>query len=170
MKSNTPFLRIGIGYDVHRLAEGRDLWLGGIRIDHPLGLEGHSDADVVLHALCDALLGALALGDIGQHFPNTDPRYAGIDSKALLRHCRQLVEAEGYTVLNVDASVVAEAPKLAPHIPAMRQAIAQELQCNLSAVSIKATTNEGLGFAGRAEGIAAWAVALLQHNPASDVA
>lgn len=165
MKLENPPLRIGIGYDVHRLVEGRALWLGGIRIDHPLGLEGHSDADVLLHALCDALLGALALGDIGQHFPNTDPRYAGIDSKSLLRHCRQLIEAEGYSVVNVDASVVAEAPRLAPHLPLMREAIASELDCTPAQVSVKATTNEGLGFAGRAEGIAAWAIALIQRLP-----
>ena len=159
----SPALRIGHGYDVHRFAEGRELWLGGVRINHPLGLDGHSDADVILHAICDALLGALALGDIGQHFPNTDPRYRGIDSKELLKQCRHLVERAGYGVVNVDVSVMAEAPKLAPHLAAMRQAIAGPLNVAAGAVSVKATTNEGMGFAGRGEGIAAWAVVLLQR-------
>lgn len=160
----SPALRIGHGYDVHRFAEGRELWLGGVRISHPLGLDGHSDADVILHAICDALLGALALGDIGQHFPNTDPRYRGIDSKELLQQCRLLVEREGYGVVNVDVSVMAEAPKLAPHLTGMRQAIAGPLNVDAGAVSVKATTNEGLGFAGRGEGIAAWAVVLLMRG------
>ena len=153
--------RIGHGYDVHRLVEGRKLILGGVEIPWSKGLLGHSDADVLLHALCDALLGAAALGDIGQHFPDTDPQYAGADSMQLLRQVVQLVQGEGYLVQNVDITVLAQAPKLKPHIPSMRSRIAQALQLQPQAVSVKATTEEGLGFTGAGEGIAVHAVALL---------
>ncbi|MFO1313427.1 MAG: 2-C-methyl-D-erythritol 2,4-cyclodiphosphate synthase [Burkholderiales bacterium] len=154
-------MRVGTGYDVHALVEGRPLVLGGVTIPHRRGLDGHSDADVLLHAICDALLGALALGDLGAHFPDTDPRWKGADSRALLRHVMTLVRARGYAVGNVDATVVAQAPKLAPHVAAMRGNVASDLGCDLSCVSIKATTTERLGFAGREEGIAAQAVVLL---------
>jgi len=157
---NSPF-RIGMGYDVHSFASGRELWLGGVQIPHTSGLEGHSDADVILHAICDALLGALALDDIGIHFPNTSEAFRNIDSKELLTHCTELIHSKGFRVGNVDVSVAAEAPKLAPHLPAMRAATAACLLIDTDCVSIKATTNEGMGFVGREEGIAAWAVALL---------
>lgn len=155
-------MRIGIGYDVHQLVPDRPLWLGGVLVPHSHGLLGHSDADVLLHAICDALLGAAALGDIGQHFPDTDPQYRGIDSKLLLLRCGQLLQQEGYTIANIDSIVVAQQPKLAPHIPQMRQAIANALGLDLSQVSVKATTTEHLGFEGRQEGISAHAVALLK--------
>ena len=155
-------LRIGHGYDVHRLVEGRPLILGGVRIPYARGLDGHSDADVLVHAVMDALLGAAALGDIGQHFPDSDPSYAGADSIELLRAVGELLAKEGYEVVNLDASVLAQAPKLAPHRQAMRENIASALGIDLSCVSVKATTEEGLGFTGRGEGIAAHAVALLE--------
>jgi 2-C-methyl-D-erythritol 2,4-cyclodiphosphate synthase len=155
-------LRIGNGYDIHRLVSGRPLILGGIRLDHPLGLEGHSDADVLVHALMDALLGALSLGDIGRHFPPEDPRWKGADSLQLLERVMELVRARGWQVVNVDAVVVAEQPKLKPHIEAMRAAIAARLAVEPDQVGVKATTNEGLGPTGRQEGIACHAVALLQ--------
>ena len=154
-------IRIGQGYDVHRLAEGRELWLGGVRIEHELGLLGHSDADVAIHALCDAMLGALALGDIGRHFPDSDPRYKGIDSKLLLAHVNRLIESKGYTLGNADITVMAQRPKLAPHIEEMRETLAATLGTDTGRVSVKATTTERLGFEGREEGISALAVVLL---------
>lgn len=154
-------LRIGNGFDVHRFAEGRRCVLCGVEIPHPLGLLGHSDADVALHALCDALLGAAALGDIGKHFPDTDPRFEGADSRMLLRETARILSEAGYSVGNVDVTIIAQAPKMAPHIPAMRANIAADLSLPLDAVSVKATTTERLGFTGRGEGIAAQASALL---------
>jgi len=156
-------VRSGIGYDVHRFAPGRRLVLGGIVIPHPLGLEGHSDADVLLHAISDALLGAAALGDIGQHFPPSDPRFANADSRQLLGQVAALVAGAGYRVVNVDATVIAEVPRVAPHVPAMRAAIAACLGLAAAAVGVKATTNEGLGFVGRGEGIAALAIATIEE-------
>ena len=155
-------IRVGMGFDVHRLVEGRELWMGGINIPYRLGLLGHSDADVVLHALCDALLGAAALRDIGFHFPDTDPRFKGIDSKKLLVETMRLVGEKGYRFGNAAIPICAEQPKLNPHIPAMQQAIAQCLQCDADCVSIKATTTEKLGFTGRGEGIAAYATVLIE--------
>lgn len=154
-------MRIGHGYDVHRFGEGEFITLGGVRIPHKFGLVAHSDGDVLLHALSDALLGAAALGDIGLHFPDTDPQFKGADSRALLRHVLALVQGKGWRVGNVDATIVAQAPKMAPHIEAMRANIAADLQVELDAVNVKATTTEKLGFAGREEGIAVHAVALL---------
>lgn len=158
-------MRIGHGYDVHKLVDGRRLILGGVDIPHEKGLLGHSDADVLTHAVMDALLGALALGDIGQHFPDTDPKYSGADSLQLLRHVIELIQSHGFQVGNVDATILAQAPKLAPHIPAMRENLARAMGVELSQVSVKATTEEGLGFTGHKEGIAAHAVALLISNP-----
>lgn len=157
-------VRIGQGYDVHRLAEGRELWLGGVRIEHELGLLGHSDADVAIHALCDAMLGALALGDIGRHFPDSDPRYKGIDSKLLLAHVNRLIESKGYTLGNADITVMAQRPKLAPHIEEMRETLAATLGTDTGRVSVKATTTERLGFEGREEGISALATVLLTRR------
>ncbi len=154
-------MRIGHGYDVHRFGDGDALVLGGVRIPYERGLIAHSDGDVVLHALCDALLGACALGDIGQHFPDSDPRYANIDSRQLLRHCLQLVQDCGYQLGNTDLTIVAQAPKLAPHIPSMRAVIAADLQVSIGQVNVKATTTEQLGFTGRREGIAVYAVVLV---------
>ena len=154
-------MRIGHGYDVHRFGEGEFITLGGVRIPHKFGLIAHSDGDVLLHALSDALLGAAALGDIGRHFPDTDPQFKGADSRALLRHVVGLVQNKGWRVGNVDATIVAQAPKMAPHIEAMRAQIAADLQVELDAVNVKATTTEKLGFTGREEGIAVHAVALL---------
>lgn len=155
--------RIGQGYDVHRLVEGRELWLCGVRIPHSLGLLGHSDADVAIHALCDALLGALALGDIGKHFPDSEPEYKDIDSRILLRHVMELVRTNGYDVCNVDVTVMAQKPKLAPYIQEMRRTLADTMNVAVDQVSVKATTTERLGFEGREEGISASAVCLL-HN------
>ena len=155
-------IRSGIGYDVHRLEEGLPLWLGGIRIDHSHGLVGHSDADVLIHAICDALLGAAALGDIGQHFPDNDPRYKGIDSKKLLARCGELLKEKGYRIANIDSIVCAQRPKLAPHIPTMRSTLAEVLGLDVDQVSIKATTTEHLGFEGREEGISAYATTLIE--------
>ena len=154
-------MRIGIGYDVHQLTPGRDLWLGGIQIPHTLGLLGHSDADVLLHAICDAMLGAAVLGDIGKHFPDNDPQYKNIDSKLLLRRCNELLIQEGYTICNLDCIIVAQKPKVGPYIPTMRQTIADILHLDLDQVSVKATTTEHLGFEGREEGISAQAAVLL---------
>jgi len=154
-------MRIGTGFDVHAFAAGRRLVIGGVTIAHDRGLVGHSDADVLLHAISDALLGALSLGDLGMHFPDTDARYAGADSRALLRHVMSLVVQRGYDIGNVDATIIAQAPKLAPHIPAMRANIAADLGCDQERISVKATTTEHLGFTGRGEGIAAQAVALI---------
>ncbi len=157
-------MRIGHGYDVHRFTEGDFVTLGGVRIPHRFGLLAHSDGDVVLHALSDALLGAAALGDIGQHFPDTDANYAGADSRVLLRHVLGLVHGKGWKVANVDATIIAQAPKMAPHIPSMRGLIAEDLQIALDQVNVKATTTEKLGFTGREEGIAVHAVALLLRD------
>ncbi len=153
--------RVGHGFDVHQLVAGRKCILGGVDIPFERGLLGHSDADVLLHAICDALLGAAALGDIGRHFPDTDPRYAGIDSRALLRHVTSLLHERGYVIGNIDATVIAEAPRLAPHIAAMVINIASDTKLDVNAVNVKATTTEKLGFAGRGEGIAAEAVCLI---------
>jgi 2-C-methyl-D-erythritol 2,4-cyclodiphosphate synthase len=154
-------MRIGTGFDVHAFADGRALVIGGVTIPHARGLAGHSDADVLLHAVADALLGALALGDIGMHFPDTDARFRGADSRVLLRHVVSLVTARGCAIGNLDATVIAQVPKLAPHIPLMRENLAADLCCTLDRVSVKATTTERLGFTGREEGIAAEAVVLL---------
>lgn len=154
-------MRIGQGFDVHRFGPGDAVVLGGVRIAHTHGVVAHSDGDVLLHALCDALLGAIAAGDIGRHFPDTDARWKGADSRALLRHCRMLVGEAGYRVGNVDITVIAERPRIAPHQEAIRTNIAADLGCSIADVGLKATTTEGLGFTGRREGIAAQAVALL---------
>ena len=156
-------VRVGFGYDVHQLAEGRELWLGGVLIPHPVGALGHSDADVLLHAVCDALLGAVALGDIGMHFPDTDARWKGADSKVLLKAVVDLLAERGWQVGNVDATLVLEKPKILPHVPAMRATMAPLLGVTEDAVSIKATTNERMGFVGRREGVCAHAVALVQR-------
>lgn len=153
--------RIGLGYDVHRFAENRKLVLGGIEIPFERGLLGHSDADVLLHAVCDAMLGALSLGDIGKHFPDTDPACKDADSKLLLKRVNELIHLNGYTVNNIDSTVMLEKPKLAQHIPHMRKVIAEILAIGLEQISIKATTTEGLGFVGREEGCAAHSVVLL---------
>ena len=160
-------MRIGTGFDVHALVPGRALMLGGVHVPHPRGLAGHSDADVLLHAIADALLGALALGDLGAHFPDSDPRWKGADSRVLLRHVASLVTGAGWDIGNVDATVIAQAPKLAPFIDAMRVNVAADLSCALDRISIKATTTERLGFTGREEGIAAEAVVLVtqRQNP-----
>jgi 2-C-methyl-D-erythritol 2,4-cyclodiphosphate synthase len=155
-------MRIGVGYDVHPFDATRPLYLGGVRIDGSSGLSGHSDADALLHAVIDALLGAAGLGDIGQHFPPDDSAYKGVDSKQLLRQTRELLQEKGYSVGNVDATVIAERPRLLPHLPAMRSAIAGVIGIDESRVSVKATTHEGLGAIGRGEGIAAMAVALIE--------
>ena len=157
-------MRIGHGYDVHRLAEGRKLILGGVHIYHSKGLLGHSDADVLTHAIMDSLLGSLALGDIGQLFPDTDPRYKGADSIALLRQVVKLIEQKGFRIVNIDATVCAQKPKLAPHIKHMRFNIARACGIDMSQVSIKATTEEGLGFTGNLEGISATAVCLVNER------
>lgn len=156
--------RIGHGFDVHPLVTGRKCIIGGVDIPYDKGLDGHSDADVLLHAICDALLGAVALGDIGKHFPNTDPRFKGIDSRELLYHVVGLLKAKGYSVVNVDATVIAEAPKLAPHIAAMCANIAADVDIPIDCVNVKATTSERLGFTGRGEGIAAEAVCLIRQT------
>ncbi len=156
-------MRIGQGFDVHALVAGRKLIIGGVEIPYHLGLLGHSDADVLLHAICDALLGAAALGDIGRHFPDSDARYKGIDSRELLRHVGKLIVETGYRVANLDATIIAQAPKMAPHIPAMVANIAADLGVELAAINVKATTTEQLGFTGRGEGIAAQAICLLEQ-------
>ena len=157
-------IRVGLGFDVHQLVENRDFWLGGIRIEHTHGLLGHSDADVLIHAICDALLGAANLRDIGFHFPDTGKEFAGIDSKILLRRTTDLLKEKGYTIGNVDATVCAEQPKLNPHIPAMKEVLAPLMDIEQDCVSIKATTTERLGFTGRKEGISAYAVVLIEKN------
>lgn len=156
-------IRIGHGYDVHRFKEGRDLYIGGVKIDYSLGLDGHSDADVLLHAICDALLGAAALGDIGRHFPDTDPQYKGIDSKLLLKATCDLLKKEGYRFCNLDATVVAQAPRLSGHIEDMRRCVADIIGCDIAQVNVKATTEEKLGFTGRLEGISAHCVCLIEN-------
>lgn len=156
-------IRVGHGFDVHAFAEGRRLIIGGVDIPHDRGLLGHSDADVLLHAICDALLGAAGLGDIGRHFPDSDARYKGIDSRELLRHVAGLLKNKGWRAGNVDATIIAQAPRMAPHIPAMRAHIATDLAVAEEAVNVKATTTERLGFTGRGEGIAAEAVCLIER-------
>lgn len=157
-------IRIGQGYDVHRLVENRDLWICGVKVPHTHGLLGHSDADVAIHALCDALLGAAALRDIGYHFPDTDPRYKGADSKILLSEVVRLIGEKGYKVGNVDLTVIAQSPKLKPYIDEMRETLANIMGVVVDSVSIKATTTENLGFEGRKEGISALAVALIYNG------
>jgi 2-C-methyl-D-erythritol 2,4-cyclodiphosphate synthase len=160
----TPPFRIGTGYDCHALVEGRKLIVGGVTIPHRTGLMGHSDADVLLHAIIDSLLGAAALGDIGKHFPDTDPMFSGADSRTLLREVASRVIGTGYTIGNIDATIIAQAPKMAPHIPQMISRIAEDVGVSPQQVNIKAKTNEKLGFLGREEGIAAEAVALLVRS------
>ena len=155
-------MRIGQGYDVHRLVEGRELIIGGVKIEHPTGLLGHSDADVLLHAICDAMLGAAALGDIGKHFPDSDPAYKGIDSRKLLRLCRDKLAERGYKVINLDATIIAQAPKMRTHIDKMRENIAADIGVELDCVNVKATTEERLGFTGRCEGISSSAICLIE--------
>lgn len=155
-------MRVGMGYDVHRLVEGRDLILGGVKIPYEKGLLGHSDADVLLHAVMDALLGAAALGDIGKHFPDTDPQYKGISSIRLLEHVGELLEEHQYIVENIDATIIAQRPKMRPHIEQMRENIAASLHLSIDQVNIKATTEEGLGFTGSGEGISSQAVCLVE--------
>ncbi|UJS23259.1 2-C-methyl-D-erythritol 2,4-cyclodiphosphate synthase [Thiothrix winogradskyi] len=157
-------MRIGHGYDVHAFTTGDNLVLGGVSIPHTHAFKAHSDGDVLLHAICDALLGALALGDIGQHFPDTAAEYANIDSRILLRHVVGLVRSKGYGVINLDSTIIAQSPKMAPHILTMREHLAADLSCELGQVNVKATTTEKLGFTGRKEGIAAHAVVLLGAN------
>ena len=157
-------MRVGMGYDVHKLVEGRDLILGGVKIPYEKGLLGHSDADVLLHAISDALLGAAALGDIGKHFPDTDPKYKGADSLKLLEHVGNLIEEKLYVIGNIDATIIAQRPKMAPHIPQMRENIAKALHIDVDQVNVKATTEEGLGFTGAGLGIAASAVCLLENK------
>ncbi|MDY5775947.1 MAG: 2-C-methyl-D-erythritol 2,4-cyclodiphosphate synthase [Lachnospiraceae bacterium] len=154
-------MRVGMGYDVHRLVEGRDLILGGVKIEHSLGLLGHSDADVLIHAIMDALLGAAALGDIGKHFPDTDEKYKGISSMKLLEHVKGLIEEEGYVIENIDATIIAQRPKLRPYMEEMEENIAKVLKIEKNQINLKATTEEKLGFTGREEGIAAQAICSL---------
>ena len=158
-------IRVGMGYDVHRLVTDRPLWLGGIQIPHTHGLLGHSDADVLIHAICDALLGAANMRDIGYHFPDTGKEFEGIDSKVLLRRTTDLLHSNSWTVGNIDATVCAERPKLNPHVEEMKQVLAPLMDVDPSEVSIKATTTERLGFTGREEGISAYAVALIERMP-----
>lgn len=155
-------IRVGLGYDVHRLVEGRELWLGGVKIEHTMGLDGHSDADVAIHALCDAILGAAALRDIGYHFPPSDNKFKGIDSKLLLTEVIKILKGKGYKVGNADITICAERPKINPHIPSMIKVLAPIMEVEEDEVSIKATTTEKLGFVGKEEGIAAHAVVLIE--------
>lgn len=155
-------IRVGFGYDMHPLREGRELWIGGVKLEYKKGLLGHSDADVLIHAICDALLGAANLRDIGYHFPDTSPEYKNIDSKRLLANTMSLLREKGYTLGNIDATICAEQPKLNPHIPAMQQKMAEVMAVDEQLISIKATTSEKMGFVGREEGITAYAVALIQ--------
>lgn len=157
-------IRVGMGYDVHRLVPGRALWLGGIKIEHPLGLLGHSDADVLIHVICDALLGAANMRDIGYHFPDTATETLDVDSKLLLRKTIDLIASKGYTVGNIDATICAERPKLNPHVPAMKACLAEVMGVDEEDISIKATTTEKLGFTGREEGISAYAVVLIHRD------
>ncbi len=154
-------MRVGMGYDVHKLAEERKLIIGGVEIPYEKGLLGHSDADVLLHAIMDALLGAAALGDIGKHFPDTDPAYKGISSIKLMEHVASLLEEKNYVIGNIDATIIAQRPKMAPHIPAMRENIARALQISVDQINVKATTEEGLGFTGSGEGISSQAICAL---------
>ena len=155
-------IRVGMGFDVHRLVEGRELWLGGIKIEHSLGLLGHSDADVLIHAICDALLGAANMRNIGFHFPNTSAETLNMDSKIILRKTMELIEAKGFRFGNLDATVCAERPKINPHVPAMKKCLAQVMHTDEENISIKATTTEKLGFTGREEGISAYATVLIE--------
>ncbi|UPS44982.1 2-C-methyl-D-erythritol 2,4-cyclodiphosphate synthase [Prevotella sp. E15-22] len=155
-------IRVGMGYDVHQLVEGCDLWMGGIKLEHTMGLLGHSDADVLIHAICDAILGAANMRDIGYHFPDTSAETDGMDSKIILKKTIELIATKGYHLVNIDATICAEKPKMNPHIPAMQQCMAQVIGCDPDQVSIKATTTEKLGFTGRQEGISAYAVALIE--------
>ena len=155
-------IRVGMGYDVHQLVAGRELWMGGIKLEHELGLLGHSDADVLIHAICDAILGAANMRDIGYHFPDTSAETDGMDSKIILKKTIELIATKGYHLVNIDATICAERPKMNPHIPQMQQVMAQVIGCDPDAVSIKATTTEKLGFIGRQEGISAYAVALIE--------
>lgn len=157
-------IRVGFGYDVHRLADNRDLWLGGIKIEHSQGLLGHSDADVLIHAICDAILGAANLRDIGFHFPDTAGEYKDIDSKILLRKTLEVITEKGYSIGNIDATICAERPKINPHIPQMQKVMAEILEISVDDISIKATTSEKMGFVGREEGFAAYAVALIEKS------
>lgn len=157
-------IRIGFGIDFHQLVEGRDFWLGGVQVPHSKGALGHSDADVLLHAICDAMLGALSLGDIGLHFPDTSAEFKNIDSKILLKQTFKLIKAEGYQVVNIDSSVTLEAPKIKPYVPGMQQVIADILNLTVKDVSVKATTAEKMGFVGREEGVVAYATVLLQKT------
>lgn len=157
-------IRVGFGYDVHRLADNRDLWLGGIKIDHSQGLLGHSDADVLIHAVCDAILGAANLRDIGFHFPDTAGEYKDIDSKILLKKTLEVIIEKGYSIGNIDATICAERPKINPHIPQMQKVMAEILEISVDDISIKATTSEKMGFVGREEGFAAYAVALIEKK------
>ena len=155
-------IRVGMGYDVHRFKEGGDVILGGVKIDYERGLDAHSDGDVVLHALCDALLGAAALGDIGKHFPDTDPEFKGADSRVLLRHVYRIVQNNGYQLVNADMTIIAQAPKMAPYITEMCSNIADDLNVDIDCINVKATTTEKLGFEGRKEGIAVQAIVLIE--------
>ena len=155
-------IRVGMGYDVHQLVSGRDLWMGGIKIEHTMGLLGHSDADVLIHAICDAILGAANMRDIGFHFPDTSSETEGMDSKIILRKTIELIATKGYRLVNIDATICAQRPKMNPHIPAMQQCMADVIGTDPDNISIKATTPERLGFAGREEGISAYAVALIE--------
>ena len=155
-------IRVGMGYDVHQLVEGRDLWMGGIKLEHTMGLLGHSDADVLIHAICDAILGAANMRDIGYHFPDTSAETDGMDSKIILKKTRELIASKGYRLGNIDATICAEKPKMNPHIPEMQQCMARVIGCDPDQISIKATTTEKLGFTGRQEGISAYAVALIE--------
>jgi len=155
-------IRVGQGYDVHRFNEGNHIILGGVKIDYEQGLEAHSDGDVVLHALCDALLGAAALGDIGKHFPDTDPEFKGADSRVLLRHVYRIIQDKGYQLVNADMTIIAQAPKMAPHIDTMCRNIADDLNVDVDCINVKATTTEKLGFEGRKEGIAVQAIVLIE--------
>ena len=155
-------IRVGMGYDVHQLVSGRDLWMGGIKIEHTMGLLGHSDADVLIHAICDAILGAANMRDIGYHFPDTSSETEGMDSKIILRKTIELIATKGYRLVNIDATICAQRPKMNPHIPAMQQCMADVIGTNPDNISIKATTTERLGFTGREEGISAYAVALIE--------
>ena len=157
-------IRVGMGYDVHRLVEGRELWMGGIRLDYEMGLLGHSDADVLIHAICDAVLGAANMRDIGYHWPDTSDETEGMDSKIILRKTIELIAAKGYRLVNIDATICAERPKMNPHILQMQQTMATVIGCDPDQISIKATTTEKLGFTGRQEGISAYAVALIEKD------
>ena len=157
-------IRVGMGYDVHQLVEGRELWMGGIQLEHEKGLLGHSDADVLIHAICDAILGAANMRDIGYHFPDTAAETDGMDSKIILKKTIELIATKGYRLVNIDATICAERPKMNPHIPEMQQTMAHVIGCDPDQISIKATTTEKLGFTGRQEGISAYAVALIEKD------